>query len=64
MMLQNRQKEQERINLLNDGVQRIRDNNRINTRDFEDIITKLSSHGMGYVDAQNQIIAMYLYNSY
>jgi hypothetical protein len=55
------QKESERTGYLNLGIQRIKSNNRINTKDFEDVIEKLSSYGMGYVDAQNQITAMYLH---
>lgn len=57
----NKQKESERLGYLNLGVRRIKNNNRINTKDFEDVIEKLSSYGMGYVDAQNQITAMYLH---
>jgi hypothetical protein len=52
----------EKIGWINLGVERIKRNKRVNTRDFEDIIQKLSKYGLGYCDAQNQIIATYEYS--
>ena len=57
------QKELERIGFIKLGSDRIKKANRINTKDFEDIVKKLSKYGMGFVDAQNSITAEYLYNS-
>ena len=56
------QKESERIGYINLGIERIKRNNRINTKDFEDIIIKLCDYGMGFVDAQNCIIESYLHS--
>jgi hypothetical protein len=53
------QKLSEKIGLINLGIERIKKHNRINTLDFEDVIYKLSDYGLGYTDAQNQIIANY-----
>lgn len=53
------QRESERIGLIKLGVERIRSYNRVNTKDFEDIIEKLKGYGMNFVDAQNIIIAAY-----
>jgi hypothetical protein len=49
----------EKVGLINLGIERIKRHNRINSKDFEDIILKLSDYGLGYCDAQNQIIATY-----
>lgn len=54
---------QEKERLINLGVNRIRQYNRINTKDFEDIIENLKYYGLSFVDAQNQIVASYLYQS-
>ena len=53
------QRESEKIGFINLGVLRIKRKGRVNTKDFEDIIQKLSSYGLGYCDAQNMIIASY-----
>jgi len=53
------QKESERIGYIKLGIERIKRHERINTNDFEDVINKLSSYGLGFVDAQNQIISAY-----
>lgn len=50
----------EKIGFINLGVDRIKRHNRINTNDFKDVIEKLSNYGLGFVDAQNTIIASYL----
>jgi len=57
-----KQKESEMIGLINLGSIRIENAGRINSNDFEDITLKLSDYGLGYVDAQNQIIANYMSN--
>lgn len=49
-----------RIELINEGIKRIKEADRINTNDFKDICEKMSSCGIGFVDAQNQIIVAYL----
>ena len=56
------QKELERIGFIKLGADRIKKVGQINTKDFEDMIEKLSDYGMGIVDAQNSIIGEYLYN--
>lgn len=56
------QEELERIGFIKLGADRIKKAERINTKDFEDVIEKLSYYGMGFVDAQNSIIAEYLHN--
>lgn len=56
------QKELEKIGFIKLGANRIKKAERINTKDFEDVIEKLSYYGMGFVDAQNSIIAEYLHN--
>ncbi|HSH51777.1 MAG TPA: hypothetical protein VK982_08650 [Bacteroidales bacterium] len=56
------QKELERIGFIKLGADRVKKAERINTKDFEDIIEKLSNYNMGFVDAQNSIIAEYLHN--
>lgn len=56
------QKELERIGFIKLGADRIKKVGQINTKDFEDMIEKLSDYGMGFVDAQNSIIGEYLYN--
>ena len=53
------QRESEKLGWINLGVLRIKRKNRVNTKDFEDVILKLSSYGLGYCDAQNMIIASY-----
>ena len=53
-------KELEKINLIDLGIQRIKECNRVNTADFKDVIEKLKAYGLNYVDAQNQIIESYL----
>ena len=53
--------ESEKIGLLKLGAERIKDHCRINTKDFDDVISMLAEYGLGYVDAQNQIIATYEY---
>lgn len=55
------QKEAERLGLLKLGVERIKMHNRVNTKDFEDIIQQLSAYGLNYCDAQEQIIGLYEY---
>ena len=54
------QKESEKIGYIKLGIQRIKECNRVNTTDFEDVIEKLKAYGLNYVDAQNQIIESYL----
>jgi hypothetical protein len=54
------QKESERIGYIKLGVERIKRAGRINTNDFEDVCNKLSKYGMGFVDAQNVITAVYI----
>ena len=54
------QKELEKIGLINLGIDRIKRKGRINTNDFTDVIEKLQKYGLGFVDAQNIIIASYL----
>lgn len=49
----------EKIGLINLGVDRIKRHDRMNTNDFKDVIEKLSKYGLGFTDAQNQIIATY-----
>lgn len=51
----------EKIGFINLGVDRIKRNGRINTEDFKDVIEELSDYGIGFCDAQNQIIASYLH---
>jgi len=53
------QRESEKLGFINLGVLRIKRKNRVNTKDFEDVIQRLSSYGLGYCDAQNTIIANY-----
>ena len=55
------QKESERLGYIHLGVERIKLNNRVNTKDFEDIIQKLSAYGMNFIDAYNTIIGNYEY---
>jgi hypothetical protein len=57
------QKESERIGYIKLGVERIKRAGRVNTNDFEDVITKLSKYGMGFCDAQNVITETYLYQA-
>lgn len=52
----------EKIGFINLGVDRIKRHRRINTKDFEDVIKSLSKYGLGFVDAQNTIIASYLHS--
>lgn len=54
------QLQSEKIGFINLGVDRIKRAGRINTKDFESVIKKLSEYGLGYTDAQNTIIASYL----
>ena len=56
-----KQRESEKIGYINLGVERIKRAGRINTNDFEDIIKKLASYGLGFCDAQNQITSAYLH---
>lgn len=56
------QLQSEKIGFINLGVDRIKRHNRINTNDFKDVIEKLSKYGLGFVDAQNTIIANYLHS--
>lgn len=51
----------ERLDLIKEGVERIKSAGRINTTDFEDICNKLADYGMGFCDAQNVITAAYLH---
>lgn len=53
--------ERDKNELIQQGIKRIKEAGRINTDDFEDIAYKLSTYGMGFVDAQNQITELYLY---
>lgn len=53
------QRQSEKIGYINLGIERIKRHNRINTLDFDDVIKKLADYGLGYCDAQNQIIATY-----
>ena len=55
------QKNNERIGYLKLGVERIKRAGRCNTNDFEDVIEKLKNYGLGYCDAQNQIIGLWEY---
>ena len=55
------QRESEKIGYIKLGVDRIKECNRVNTTDFEDVIEKLKAYGLNYVDAQNKIIESYLY---
>ena len=55
------QKESERLGYIQLGIERIKLNNRVNTKDFEDVIQKLAAYGMNFVDAQNTIIGNYEY---
>lgn len=55
------QRENEKIAYIQLGVERIKRNNRVNTNDFIDVIEKLQSYGLGFCDAQNQIIGLYEY---
>ena len=55
------QKESERLGYIQLGIERIKLNNRVNTKDFEDVIQKLAAYGMNFVDAQNSITAAYEY---
>jgi len=56
-----KQMESEKIGYINLGVERIKRAGRVNTKDFEDIINKLSAYGLGFCDAQNQITSAYLH---
>lgn len=49
----------EKLGLINLGVYRIKRVDRVNTNDFKDVIEKLSKYGLGFTDAQNQIIKAY-----
>jgi hypothetical protein len=54
------QLQSEKSGFINLGIERIKRHNRVNTKDFEDVIEKLSNYGLGFCDAQNQIIAAYM----
>jgi len=49
----------EKIGLINLGVEKIKRHKRVNTNDFKDVVEKLQNYGLGFTDAQNQIIAAY-----
>lgn len=55
------QKQSEKLGFINLGVDRIKRNKRVNTKDFEDVVIKLAQYGLGYTDAQNTIINSYLH---
>ncbi len=55
------QREIERCGLITLGVIRIKNHERVNTNDFDDVIQKLAAYGMNYCDAQNVIIGNYEY---
>ena len=50
----------EKNGYINLGIERIKRAGRVNTSDFKDVCEKLSNYGLGFVDAQNQIIEMYI----
>lgn len=49
----------EKIGLINLGIDRIKRHKEINTKHFTDVIEKLRKYGLGFVDAENMIIAGY-----
>jgi len=55
------QRNSEKLGYLQLGVERIKRAQRVCTTDFEDVCNKLSKYGLGFVDAQNQIIGLYEY---
>lgn len=55
----NEQKSSEKYGWINLGIDRIKRAKRVNTDDFKDVIEKLKAYGLGFVDAQNSIVAAY-----
>jgi len=55
------QRESERNGLIELGVIRIKNHNRVSSTDFDDVIQKLAIYGMNYCDAYNVIVGNYEY---